>query len=108
MRDHRRLRLVAASPPAVCRTRGCGLPSDGPLGFCTPCEAVYDAARELYERRLVAAWARVAPAWRSVLAGLCPTHREELRAHIAAHAENGGTGVRAIEDFFAALADRLP
>jgi hypothetical protein len=104
--SHRHLRIVTAEPIQACRTRGCALPLATALGFCTFCQAVYDAARELHGRRLDWCWARIEDAWRPLIGSLTSERRGRLEAHLAAHAaEPGGLSMRAIEDFLAELHD---
>ena len=104
--SRRHLRIVTAEPIRACRTRGCALPLATALGFCTFCQAVYDAARELHGRRLDWCWARIEDVWRPLIGNLTSERRGRLEAHLAAHAaEPGGLTMSAIEDFLAELHD---
>ena len=108
----RHLRL--AGPPAdrsTCRTLNCGLPrSGGPLGYCAPCLAIYDAVLELHRRRLAAIAARIEVSYADLFDGLAPARRAMLLENLAAHAENDTAGAfclwDGIADFLAELAER--
>ena len=106
--SRRHLRVVGAEPAGrSCRTTGCALARATVLGFCPFCQGVYDAAQELHRRRLEWCWARIEDAWRPLIGGLTSERREQLQAHLAAHAaQPGGLSMRAIEDFLAELHDR--
>jgi hypothetical protein len=106
--SRRHLRVVGAEPARrSCRTTGCALAGATVLGFCPFCQRVYDAAQELHRRRLEWCWARIEDAWRPLIGGLTSERREQLQAHLAAHAaQPGGLSMRAIEDFLAELHDR--
>lgn len=106
----RRLRIVGdhAAPPR-CRTTGCDFRADdGELGYCPPCQAVYDAARELRERLLERRGARLRAQHRIMLDQLSPAVCERLVAHMAANSADRGRpagllDLAGLEDFFAEL-----
>lgn len=109
----RRLRMVRGEPaermPGRCRSVGCELPSEGDLGFCSSCEAVYRASVELRERLLEAHGARIAAAHPELFSALDPSRRAALLGHLAAHVREAGAPVpgaldpAGLEDFLREL-----
>jgi hypothetical protein len=113
VRRHRHLRAAAASRrprSRECRTIGCPFPRQGAHGFCTVCEPVYHAARELRERLLARRRAHLHAARPDLFAAMEPTLRDRLLAHIAAQGAHRGSQATVIElagleDFLAELRD---
>ncbi len=111
MPTHPHLRLAGkpASAPR-CRTTGCALRSSGELGYCSACEAVYHAARELREQLLARRGAQLHAAHRAMFDALSPAVRNRLLAHMAARTAQQGQPAHVfdefgLEDFLAELND---
>lgn len=109
MRSRKHLRLVGAPAHATgCRTGGCPLRANGPLGFCRSCEAVYQAAQELREQLLALRGARLHAAHHVLFDALTPTVREGLLGHMAARTAQRGQAAHVfaqhgLEDFLREL-----
>jgi hypothetical protein len=105
MRD-RALRVVSAAPR--CRTIACEFAAQGDRGFCSFCEAVYDAAQELREQLLARRRARVRARDPQLFDELAPPLRRRLLDHIAAQPNPLVRGVDhfvGLEDFLADLTE---
>lgn len=101
------LRLVAEHPDE-CRTRGCQLAAQPPLWFCAPCEAVYDAARELRERLLARRAAHLRARHPVLLEALAPATRDRLVIHMAARTaadcdDRAALSLAGLDDFLSEL-----
>ena len=109
--DQRHLRLLASRcerGPSRCRTAACALPSQGARGYCSPCEAVHLAARELRERLLERRGARLQAARPALFEGMQPDVRTRLLFHLAARSAHNGQpaavlDIAGLEDFLSEL-----
>ena len=111
MPKSRHLELVATARPATtCRAPGCALHAAGTLGFCAPCQSVYEAALALYARTREADAARIEAAYGDLVDGLDISARDELLAHLASHAREGQASefrlADGITDYLADLCER--
>src|SRR3954468_20675245 len=108
-----RLRAVGSTRlagPRHCRSVGCLLEPQGPLGFCVACERVHFAARALRERLLARRGAQLRAAYPDLFDELDPELCEQLLAHVAAQSAHHGRHstvfeLAGLEDFFAELRD---
>ena len=109
--EQRHLRLVASRCERVrsrCRSAACSLPSQDALGYCSPCEAVYLAARELRERLLERRGAPQQPPRPARGDGMQPDVRRRLLFHLAARSAHDGESaavldIAGLEDFLSEL-----